>query len=370
VAVRWVVDDRFNRSVFEFNTTAGETYFVGNFTDPAFIASARNMAPCLLKSDDSAVRLLQSCQSGNASAVLVSGAGSEAVNGRYTACAGCGGLYRDVKFMKDPSHAMYLFERTWRIAEPGVKVWYEAANGSQLGDGQPWVLKAAADAGVAPPPSRVACEPCATTPCPQPSKPAHCPAFSLLLINPECTGIMGYRSASGSPHGPWEGPTLLQGTTPSSSSWTGPDGIDNPSIMDHNGTFFLTGRTCGGKVERPWVATSQSWDGPYSSVERNSSRPVFQMVNAEVRSTDRPSRSCCLRLDPDMPLFLGRIRLVGSTDVATFMPCITGRRATTTSWKTAAIRSRVMVEAGRFPAPPRTPKTSAGRAQSSPRPGR
>jgi hypothetical protein len=29
VAVRWVVDDRFNRSVFEFNTTAGETYFVG-----------------------------------------------------------------------------------------------------------------------------------------------------------------------------------------------------------------------------------------------------------------------------------------------------------------------------------------------------
>jgi hypothetical protein len=27
--------------------------------------------------------------------------------------------------------------------------------------------------------------------------------------NPECTGIMGYRSRSGNPHGPWEGPTLL-----------------------------------------------------------------------------------------------------------------------------------------------------------------
>ena len=188
-----------------------------------------------LKADDSAGGIiLQSCQSGNASAVLVSGAGTEAVNGRYTACAGCGGLYRDVKFMKDPSHAMYLFEGTWRIAEPGVKVWYEAANGSQLGDGQPWVLKATADGGVAPPPSRVACEPCATTPCPRPPKPAHCPAPPPPPTNAECTGIMGFRSASGSPHGPWEGPTLMQGTTPSSSSWTGPDGIDNPAILGSN----------------------------------------------------------------------------------------------------------------------------------------
>ena len=238
-------------------------------------------AVMLAGADDDVPPRQSSCQTSNASAIVVSGAGLSAVNGRYAAvpAGGCGGLYRDVKFMKDANHTIYSFEGQWRIAHPGVAVWYEAKKGSQLGDGQQWVLSAT-DAGVAPAPSRVVCEPCASQPCPHPA-PVPCPPPPPPPINPECTGIMGYRSKSGSPHGPWQGPTLLQGTTPSATEWPGADGIDNPSILISGNKSVLTGRTCGGKVERPWVATAKTWDGPYESVETNQSKPVFDMVNAE-----------------------------------------------------------------------------------------
>jgi hypothetical protein len=79
------------------------------------------------------------------------------------------------------------------------------------------------------------------------------------------------------------GPALLAGTAPSDiGGWTGAAGIDNPTILaGANGTnAFLAGRSCGGKVERPFVATAPSWAGPFESIDTNDSQP-FPMFNAE-----------------------------------------------------------------------------------------
>ena len=253
----------------------------GMKTHDSWDRPVRPLPPAVAKSDDISAQI-RSCSAGNASAVIVSGAGSASVNGRYAAVGGaCTGPYQSVKFMKDASHTIYTFEDQWRIAEPSVKIWYEAAKGSQLGDRQPW-LRSATDAGVAPPPQSVVCEPCPTLPCPRPA-PKPCPPPPPPPINPECTGVIGYRSSSGSPHGPWVGPTLLVGTTPSNAGgWTGAAGVDNPTILvGVNGTnVLLAGRSCGGKVERPFVATAPSWAGPFESIDKNGSQ-LFPMFNAE-----------------------------------------------------------------------------------------
>eukprot|EP01048_Picozoa_sp_COSAG05_P015332 COSAG05_NODE_1836_length_3989_cov_3.352956_4_plen_472_part_00 len=99
--------------------------------------------------------------------------------------------------------------------------------------------------------------------------------------NPECTGIMGWRSESGNPLGPWDGPTLLYNPSAPGhkKEWYSGYGINNPSIFVlDNGTTILAGRTCSGP-EHPWVAKAPSWRGPFASID-NDSQP-FPMLNAE-----------------------------------------------------------------------------------------
>jgi hypothetical protein len=109
--------------------------------------------------------------------------------------------------------------------------------------------------------------------------------------NPECTGIMAMRSISGSVHGPWEGPTLIYQPSnytspngsiyppPGGNEWYSGYGINNPTlVITRNGTSFLAGRTCSGP-EHPWVASAQSWDGQYKSIDAN--KQPFAQLNVE-----------------------------------------------------------------------------------------
>ena len=61
-------------------------------------------------------------------------------------------------------------------------------------------------------------------------------------VNPECTGIMAMHSPSGSPHGPWVGPTLLYAPSApgATKEWYSPLGICNPTmVILENGTTLL-----------------------------------------------------------------------------------------------------------------------------------
>ena len=65
--------------------------------------------------------------------------------------------------------------------------------------------------------------------------------------NPECTGVMALRSASGAASGPWVGPTLLYAPSApgAKKEWFSGYGIDNPTLLIlPNGTSLLAGRTC------------------------------------------------------------------------------------------------------------------------------
>eukprot|EP00729_Bicosta_minor_P001375 gene1375-18029_t len=112
------------------------------------------------------------------------------------------------------------------------------------------------------------------------------PTLLALLVSlgqrtyPECTGIMAMRSPSGSPHGPWVGPTLLYAPyPPNPTEWYSQYGINNPTILVlPNGTTLLGGRTCS-RTEHPWIATAAAWNGTYKSIDNNS-QPYTQN-NAE-----------------------------------------------------------------------------------------
>ena len=99
--------------------------------------------------------------------------------------------------------------------------------------------------------------------------------------NPECTGVMALRSASGAASGPWEGPTLLYAPSApgAKKEWFSGYGIDNPTLLIlPNGTSLLAGRTCSGP-EHPWVASAAKWDGEYRSIDDD--KQPFPMDNAE-----------------------------------------------------------------------------------------